>query len=91
MMENDKLDDLARMYKFMMCIDDGLKKMSDYVSQYLRELGRNIVLAEDMNTSDGVNCIQVNNLFVVNINLRSFHCSIVLLMFFLIVVLLGFA
>lgn len=58
MLKNNKTDDLACMYKLLTRVNDGLKTMSDCVSQYLRELGKSLVQEESMNTN-AVNYIQV--------------------------------
>lgn len=58
MLKNNKTDDLACMYKLLTRVNDGLKTMSDCVSQYLRELGKSLVKEESMNTN-AVNYIQV--------------------------------
>jgi len=52
------MDDLACMYKLLSRVSEGLKTMSDCVSQYLRELGKSLVLEQDINT-DAINYIQV--------------------------------
>ncbi|XP_050527611.1 cullin-3 [Daktulosphaira vitifoliae] len=57
MVKNNKNDDLACMYKLLSRVPDGLKTMSDCVSQYLRELGKSLVQEEDIN-SNAVNYIQ---------------------------------
>lgn len=58
MLKNNKTDDLACMYKLLTRVDEGLKTMSECVSQYLRELGKSLVQEEDINTN-AVNYIQV--------------------------------
>lgn len=60
MLKNNKNDDLACMYKLLNRVEDGLKTMSECVSQYLRELGKSLVQEEDMNTN-AVNYVQVLN------------------------------
>lgn len=57
MLKNNKNDDLACMYKLLTRVNEGLKTMSDCVSQYLREIGKSLV-EEDANTN-AVNYIQV--------------------------------
>jgi len=59
MLKNNKIDDLACMYKLLSRVAEGLKTMSDSVSQYLRELGKSLV-QEDI-TTNAVNYIQVHN------------------------------
>lgn len=51
MLKNNKNDDLSCMYKLLNRVDDGLKTMSDCVSQYLREIGKSLVQEEDINTN----------------------------------------
>lgn len=58
MLKNNKIDDLACMYKLLSRVSEGLKTMSDSVSLYLRELGKSLVQGEDINTN-AVNYIQV--------------------------------
>lgn len=60
MLKNDKNDDLACMYKLLTRVNDGLKTMSECVSQYLREIGKSLVQEDDMNTN-AVNYVQVLN------------------------------
>lgn len=57
MLKNNKTDDLACMYKLLARVKDGLKTMSDCVSQYLRELGKSLVQEEE--NTNAVNYIQV--------------------------------
>lgn len=57
MLKNNKNTDLACMYKLLNRVKDGLKIMSDSVSQYLRELGKSLVQQED--NCNAVNYIQV--------------------------------
>jgi len=58
MLKNNKIDDLACMYKLLSRVSEGLKTMSDSVSQYLRELGKSLVQGADINTN-AVSYIQV--------------------------------
>jgi len=58
MLKNNKIDDLACMYKLLSRVSEGLKTMSDCVSQYLRELGKSLVQEQDINTN-AVSYIQV--------------------------------
>ncbi|XP_022170052.1 cullin-3 isoform X1 [Myzus persicae] len=57
MLKNNKIDDLACMYKLLSRVSEGLKTMADSVSQYLRELGKSLVQEQDINTN-AVNYIQ---------------------------------
>lgn len=50
MLKNSKINDLACMYKLLARVSDGLKTMADSVSQYLRELGKSLIL-EEVNSS----------------------------------------
>ncbi|KAK9872994.1 hypothetical protein WA026_020340 [Henosepilachna vigintioctopunctata] len=47
MLKNQKTEDLACMYKLFGRVTDGLKTMSDCVSQYLREQGKALVQEEE--------------------------------------------
>lgn len=58
MLKNNKNEDLACMYKLLTRVSEGLKTMSDCVSQYLRELGKSLVQEEE--NTNAVNYIQVN-------------------------------
>lgn len=58
MLKNNKIDDLACMYKLLSRVSDGLKTMSDCVSQYLREIGKSLVQEENIN-SNAISYIQV--------------------------------
>uniref|UniRef100_A0A2S2P2L0 Cullin-3 n=2 Tax=Schizaphis graminum TaxID=13262 RepID=A0A2S2P2L0_SCHGA len=51
MLKNNKIDDLACMYKLLSRVSEGLKTMSDCVSQYLREIGKSLVQEENINTN----------------------------------------
>lgn len=57
MLKNNKIDDLACMYKLLSRVSDGLKTMSDCVSQYLREIGKSLVQEENIN-SNAISYIQ---------------------------------
>lgn len=57
MLKNNKIDDLACMYKLLARVNEGLKTMADCVSLYLRELGKSLVQEENDNCA--VNYIQV--------------------------------
>ncbi|KAL5236660.1 hypothetical protein ACI65C_004070 [Semiaphis heraclei] len=57
MLKNNKIDDLACMYKLLSRVSEGLKIMSDSVSQYLKELGKSLVQDQDINTN-ALHCIQ---------------------------------
>lgn len=59
MLKNNKNDDLACMYKLLTRVGEGLKTMSDCVSQYLRELGKSLVQEEDNINTNAINYIQV--------------------------------
>lgn len=52
MLENQKTDDLACMYKLFSRVPDGLKTMADCISKYLRDQGKRLVQEHD-----GVNAI----------------------------------
>jgi len=69
MLKNNKIDDLACMYKLLSRVSGGLKTMSDSVSQYLRELGKSLVQDQDINTN-AVHYIQVIKNFIVLIYLK---------------------
>lgn len=68
MLKNNKYDDLACMYKLLSRVKEGLKTMSDCISQYLRELGKSLVQEEE--NTNAVNYIQVNlfQMKLININ-----------------------
>ncbi|XP_060844607.1 cullin-3-like [Rhopalosiphum padi] len=51
MLKNNKIDDLACMYKLLSRVPEGLKTMSDCVSQYLREIGKSLVQEENISTN----------------------------------------
>ncbi|RZF45409.1 hypothetical protein LSTR_LSTR002852 [Laodelphax striatellus] len=57
MLKNQKTDDLACMYKLFSRVNDGLKTMSDCVSQYLREQGKALVQEEEGGTN-AINFVQ---------------------------------
>lgn len=57
MLKNQKTDDLACMYKLFSRVSDGLKTMSDCVSQYLREQGKVLVQEEEGGTN-AINFVQ---------------------------------
>ncbi|XP_039280092.1 cullin-3 isoform X2 [Nilaparvata lugens] len=57
MLKNQKTDDLACMYKLFSRVHDGLKTMSDCVSQYLREQGKALVQEEEGGTN-AINFVQ---------------------------------
>lgn len=58
MLKNQKTEDLACMYKLFYRVTDGLKTMSDCVSQYLREQGKALVQEENGGTN-AINFVQV--------------------------------
>ncbi|KAH9488998.1 Cullin-3B [Bulinus truncatus] len=60
MLENNKTDDLACMYKLFFRVKDGLKTMSDCISKYLREQGRALVSEEGEESKNAI--IYVQNL-----------------------------
>lgn len=51
MLKNTKTEDLACMYKLFSRVKDGLKTISDCVSAYLREQGKNLVKEEENGTN----------------------------------------
>ncbi|XP_075211864.1 cullin 3 [Lycorma delicatula] len=57
MLKNQKTEDLACMYKLFSRVTDGLKTMSDCVSQYLREQGKALVQEEEGGTN-AINFVQ---------------------------------
>ncbi|KAK6632281.1 Cullin-3 [Polyplax serrata] len=57
MLKNQKTEDLACMYKLFYRVTDGLKTMSDCVSQYLREQGKALVQEENGGTN-AINFVQ---------------------------------
>ncbi|KAL1458052.1 hypothetical protein WDU94_008227, partial [Cyamophila willieti] len=50
MLQNRKTEDLACMYKLFSRVTDGLKTMSECVSQYLREQGKALVKEDDVSS-----------------------------------------
>lgn len=60
MLKNKKTEDLACMYKLLSRVTDGLKTMSDCVSQYLREQGKALVQEEE-GGANAINFVQVIN------------------------------
>ncbi|KAK7089946.1 cullin-3-like [Littorina saxatilis] len=64
MLENNKTDDLACMYKLFFRVNNGLRTMCHCISQYLREQGRALVIEE---AEEGKNAITyVQNLLDLN-------------------------
>ncbi|XP_018902638.1 cullin-3-A isoform X2 [Bemisia tabaci] len=57
MLKNKKTEDLACMYKLLSRVTDGLKTMSDCVSQYLREQGKALVQEEE-GGANAINFVQ---------------------------------
>ncbi|KAL0274159.1 UNVERIFIED_CONTAM: hypothetical protein PYX00_006651 [Menopon gallinae] len=57
MLKNQKTEDLACMYKLLHRVEDGLKTMSDCVSQYFREQGKALVQEENGGTN-AINFVQ---------------------------------
>lgn len=47
MLENDKLEDLSRMYSLFSRTETGLALMAKHLDKYLREIGKNLVLPEE--------------------------------------------
>lgn len=60
MLKNQRTDDLACMYSLFRRVHDGLKTMSDCVSQYLREQGKSLVQEEATGTN-AISFVQVGN------------------------------
>ncbi|KAK0060948.1 cullin-3-B [Biomphalaria pfeifferi] len=58
MLENNKTDDLACMYKLFIRVKDGLKTMSDCISKYLREQGRALVSEEGEESKNAITYVQ---------------------------------
>ncbi|XP_005106158.1 cullin-3-B [Aplysia californica] len=58
MLENNKTDDLACMYKLFIRVGDGLKTMSDCISKYLREQGRALVSEEGEESKNAITYVQ---------------------------------
>lgn len=83
MLKNQKTDDLACMYKLFSRVSDGLKTMSDCVSQYLREQGKALVQEEDGGTN-AINFVQVCRFFQYEylILFLLFHSGLNLFFFF---------
>ncbi|XP_065299972.1 cullin-3-like [Dermacentor albipictus] len=46
MLRNRMTEDLAHIFRLLKCVHDGLKTLLDYVSKYLRDLGRSIMNEE---------------------------------------------
>lgn len=64
MLENNKTDDLACMYKLFFRVSNGLRTMCNCINQYLREQGRALVIEE---AEEGKNAITyVQNLLDLN-------------------------
>ena len=58
MLKNNKTDDLACMYKVLSRVSDGLKTLSDCISQHLREQGKALV-AEEEGGKNAITFVQV--------------------------------
>uniref|UniRef100_A0A0B7AG79 Cullin family profile domain-containing protein n=2 Tax=Arion vulgaris TaxID=1028688 RepID=A0A0B7AG79_9EUPU len=58
MLENNKTDDLACMYKLFIRVPNGLKTMSDCISKYLREQGRALVSEEGEESKNAITYVQ---------------------------------
>lgn len=58
MLENNKTDDLACMYKLFIRVKEGLKTMSDCISKYLREQGRALVSEEGEESKNAIVYVQ---------------------------------
>lgn len=66
MLKNQKTEDLARLYKLLSRVSEGLKTVSQCVSTYLREQGKALVQEEETGTN-AITFVQVS----IFINLRS--------------------
>lgn len=51
MLKNQKTEDLARLYKLLSRVSEGLKTVSQCVSTYLREQGKALVQEEETGTN----------------------------------------
>ncbi|XP_055954698.1 cullin-3-like [Patella vulgata] len=58
MLENNKTDDLACMYKLFVRVTKGLKTMCDCISKYLREQGKALVIEEGEEAKNAITYIQ---------------------------------
>ncbi|XP_059164141.1 cullin-3-B-like [Physella acuta] len=58
MLENNKTEDLACMYKLFIRVANGLKTMSDCISKYLREQGRALVSEEGEESKNAITYVQ---------------------------------
>ncbi|XP_071084528.1 cullin-3-A-like [Haliotis cracherodii] len=58
MLENNKTDDLACMYKLFIRVQKGLKTMCECISKYLREQGRALVVEEGEEGKNAITYIQ---------------------------------
>ncbi|XP_067668531.1 cullin-3-A-like isoform X2 [Haliotis asinina] len=58
MLENNKTDDLACMYKLFIRVPSGLKTMCECISKYLREQGRALVVEEGEEGKNAITYIQ---------------------------------
>lgn len=51
MLKHDKTDDLASMYRLFHRVPNGISTITDCMSLYLREQGKNLVSVEDIDES----------------------------------------
>lgn len=58
MLKNQKTEDLGCMYKLFSRVTDGLRTVSDCVSQFLREQGRALVQEEHEPTTNAIHFVQ---------------------------------
>lgn len=58
MLENNKTDDLACMYKLFIRVPNSLKTMSDCISKYLKEQGRALVSEEGEESKNAITYVQ---------------------------------
>ncbi len=70
MLENQKNDDLARMYKLFSRVDNGLKAIIACVSNHLRQEGKSMVI-DDGNKEDAISFVTV--IFYILISKLSFN------------------
>lgn len=59
MLKNQKTEDLARLYKLLSRVSEGLKTVSQCVSTYLREQGKALVQEEEAGTN-AITFVQVH-------------------------------
>jgi len=58
MLENNKTDDLACMYKLFIRVKEGLKTMSDCISKYLKDQGKALVSEEGEESKSAITYVQ---------------------------------